>query len=106
MGNHQSASRSEIVSGFEAASGDMDGDEEPIFIFTRSDETDVLTGRVLQSERTMILRYHILGVMDDADAIRLFEIAYLDRFTDHYYQSRCDTIRYLNADSEFEEERG
>ena len=104
MGNFASAARYVIDETFEAGSGDVRDDVEPIFIWSRRDRVDVLRGELREDHHTLELRYTILdSSLEDADVLRLFHIAYLDVLTNHhwfnkvhFYASRV-RVRLVNA---------
>ncbi len=89
MGAFATAKRNVVSQTFEASSGDMKGDVEPIFIEHRKERKDVLTGELRQDQGTLELRYTIVDpALDDADVARIFHIAYLDVLTGHHWYNK------------------
>ena len=106
MGQLANAKRSAIKSAFEAASGDVKGDVEPVFISARATKKDVLRAEVKPIGDTLDVRYWILDdELDDADVARVVHIAYLDVLTSHYWKNKVGGryarthLRLTNADS-------
>ncbi len=100
MGNFKNEKRRIILEQFEAMSGDMIGEIEPVFIERKSTKTDAITAEQTFADRVMTFRYKILdATLDDEDVPRIFHIAYLDHFTMNYYQEKVKTVRYVNADT-------
>ena len=97
MGTWATAKRSEIDAAFEAASGDMRGDVEPVFLVHRDGGEDAVTGEKTIDRTTMNVDYQILDpALDDDDVARIFAVAYLDVFTDNYYRDKVATIALRN----------
>jgi hypothetical protein len=100
MGTWATATRAAIVKTFEAASGDMRGEVEPIFISLRAGGADVLTGDKTIDGTAMHITYTIVdSSLDDHDLVRIFAVAYLDEFTCHYDRGDVATITMRNAAS-------
>jgi hypothetical protein len=86
MGAFAGAKRNVVNQTFEASSGDMKGDAEPVFIERRDTRKDVLTGEVRREGDTIEFRYAVQDpTLDDADVARIFHIAYLDVLTRHHW---------------------
>jgi hypothetical protein len=101
MGTWANAKRSEINKTFEAASGDMRGDVEPVFISRRADGQDVITGEKTMDGAVMTVAYQIVdGTLDDDDVAHIFAIAYLEVLTDGYYDEKVTTIAMRNSATE------
>ncbi len=89
MGAFAAAKRNVIRETFEASSGDMKGDVEPIFIERRKDRQNVVTGELRQDQGTLELRYTVLDPsLDPDDVARVFHIAYLDGLTGHHWYNK------------------
>jgi hypothetical protein len=106
MGTIASAKRSVIDRAFEASSGDMRGNIEPVFISGRPDGKDVATCEVRANGAILEVGFRLLGAsLDDADFARVFAIAYLDVFTSHYWHNQtrpklgATSLRFSNQDS-------
>lgn len=104
MGAFAAAKRNVVNQAFEASSGDMRGDVEPIFIEHRKERKDALTGEVRQEQGVLELRYTIVDpALDDADVARIFHIAYLDVLTRHHWYNKYGPkysrvqLRLINA---------
>ena len=89
MGELANAKRNAVRQTFEASSGDMKGDAEPIFIERRQDRKDAITGEVRSSGDTLEFRYTVVDpALDDDDVARIFHIAYLDVLTQHHWYNK------------------
>jgi hypothetical protein len=99
MGEWANAKRHVIIKTFEAGSGDMQGDVEPIAIWRRDGSA---SDPVLRLEKTidgttMRVRYTVLhGPLDAEDVERLFVMTYLDELTIHYYRGKVERVMFVD----------
>ncbi len=98
MGSIARAPRPVINRLYEAASGDVGDDgRTPVFLSTRADGRDVITGTDRVDGDTLTFTYRILDpALDDDDVARVYVIAHLERFAMHYYQARTPIIVLRN----------
>jgi len=106
MGDFASAKRHTIKQAFDAGSGDMRGDVEPVVICSRRSGNDVATCEVTEAGDTLKVSYRLLDPsLDDEDFARIFHIAYLDVFTSHHFYNKTHgrfagvRLALSNADS-------
>lgn len=100
MGMFETASRMEIDRTVEAASGDMVGEVEPVFLTRRADARDLVKMNKTMVGEVMRVTYRILEPsIDDADVARLFLVAYLDVFAGNYYRSKASKLVLENEES-------
>lgn len=86
MNKFVGAKRAEIKAAFEAGSGDMQGDVEPVFIEALASKTDAVKGELREQGNTLEFRYEIVDSgLNDEEVMRIFHIAYLDVLTMHYW---------------------
>lgn len=78
--------------------GDVGDDgRTPVFLSTRADGRDVITGTDRVDGDTLTFTYRILDpALDDDDVARVYVIAHLERFAMHYYQPRTPIIVLRN----------
>jgi len=89
MGAFAFAKRHAIKQAFDAGSGDMQGNVEPVVICSRRSGNDVATCEVLEAGDTLDVTYRLLDTaLDDEDFARIFHIAYLDVLTSHYFYNK------------------
>lgn len=95
MGEWATAKRAAIVKTFEAGSGDMRGDVEPVFIERRADRSDAITAELTRTGDTMRIAYR--SQLDADDVARVFVIAYLDALTGHHYQRQTRHLVFVDT---------
>jgi len=93
MGTWATAKRSLIESTFEAGSGDMQGETEPVFIWRRdgSPKDAIITATIARGAGKLNFSYSAQG-LDGDDVERIFHIAYLDVLTGHHDQKATRSI--------------
>jgi len=99
MGEWANAKRHVIIKTFEAGSGDMQGDVEPIKIWRRDGEPadPVLELKKTLDGTTMRVHYAVKqGPLDAEDVERLFVMTYLDELTIHYYRGKVERIVFVD----------
>jgi len=108
MGDIASAKRHTIKQAFDAGSGDVRGDVEPVVICSRRSGNDVASCEVSEAGDTLEVTYRLLDPgLDDEDFARIFHIAYLDVFTSHYFYKKTHghfavvRLKLSNGDSGF-----
>jgi hypothetical protein len=80
---------------FEAASGDMRGDVEPVFISRRATGGDVVRFAVVKDGRTLRCGYDVLDEMlSEHDARWLFIASYLKTLTGDHYADQVDIVSF------------
>ena len=97
MGTWATAKRSSISDTFEAGSGDMQGETEPVFIWRRdlSPKDAVIRATITRGSGKLHLAYTAPG-LDGDDVERIFHIAYLDVLTGHHDQKATRSIVLLD----------
>ena len=101
MGSIARAPRPVINRLYEAASGDVGDDgRTPVFLSTRADGRDAITGTDRVDGDTLTFTYRILDpALDDDDVARVYVIAHLERFlaTHPSVEAKHDAEALLSA---------
>jgi hypothetical protein len=101
VSDYEALSRS-VNAIFEAASGDVIDDVEPVFISKRATGEDVVRFDVTVDDRTLTAEAHPIHDVDIEELMILFCETYLRTLTDDYYADKIDRVILAVGETERE----